>query len=1065
MKNNLILLVQCKKKNPLKIFLLMFFLSLLPYHLCAKLSQNVTHVSGMVVDMNQEPLIGVTILIKGTTIGTVTDFDGKFTLPVQNKKDVIVFSYIGYQSQEITYNGQKVLNIVMKEDQQTLDEVVVVAYGTQSKVSVTGSVSSIKTDEIKQAPAPNLVSTLTGRLPGLTTIQSSGMPGEEDFNMYLRGISTTNDQNPLILIDGVPRDNISMLDPNEIESVSVLKDASSTAVFGVRGANGVILITTKKGSSEKPSLSITAEFGRQTPTTEIHQVDSWDFAILRNQALKNDGLPAKYSERQIQLYRDGTSLLYPNTDWWDISMNSYAPQNRYNVNLSGGTDRVKYFVNVGMLNQGGIFKTESKEKLGYDPQFKLNRYNFRTNVDVKVNSWIKAGLNLAAYIDRQNKGGAKGSEDLFSANRGNPLFIYASMYRVPSIIPVKTQKGMGADYIDVPLVTDEGPSPYTSINHSGYMQYDKSSLNSSLFMDFDLSSITKGLSSKFMISFDTHAHTLTDGKKGVYTLKYDVIETKDEQGNYIDVPEYSGGDLPGHYVMEIAKRSSFDYMINMQWQVNYSRMFADKHHVSGMFLMQRDNKEAAGGSSDALLPYNVFGVSGRMAYRYNDRYLMEVNMGYNGSEQFSPEKRFGFFPAASLGWVVSNEPFWTISDAISNFKLRASYGKVGNDRIGSTRFLYLDNINMAGGGFAGSLGNGQRVTYSMVANPDITWETAYKQNYGLDLTFWNNMFKLTVDYYREKRNNILITQNTRPEVLGLTTSSLPKANLGKVENQGIEVDLSFNKRLNKDWSIYLKGNFSYNKNKVIDMDEVPLTDPERPYKYPYRDEGFSIGQPFGLLVDWESEGKGYFTSEEEIAASGLTYEGRAPRPGDFRYKDLNGDKIIDKRDEAPIGYGRIPRITYAASLNVSYKGLDVSLMFQGVAKTSTYYSSWGIFEYQAKIGSYFPLHLNAWTKERWKNGEEISYPALSTTASSSHRSNDYFIMDRSFLRLKNFEIGYTLPKAFVNKLHMQNVRAYLNGQNLFVWDKLPFDHFDPEQNGATVMPINRVINLGLNVTF
>lgn len=1026
-------------------------------------------VSGVVLDENGEPLIGVAIQVKGTTLGTVTDFDGNFNLNVPSSKSVLVFSYVGYNSQEVKIGNNKMLRVKMDVEDTVLDEVVIVAYGTQSKVSVTGSVSSVKADEIKQSPAPNLVSALTGKLPGLTTVQSTGMPGEESFKMYLRGAATTNSTDPLVLIDGVPRDNISSVDPNEVESISVLKDASSTAVFGVRGANGVILITTKQGTTDKPSLSISAEYGFQKPTREIHSVDSWDYAILRNQAMKNDGLGEykAFSQRQIDLYKAGTSIFYPNTDWWNIATKSYAPQNRYNVNLTGGTDRVKYFVNLGLLNQGSIFDTESKDKLGYDGSYKLNRYNVRTNLNIKVNDWIKAGLNMAVYINQINK-------PLTMSNgtvSDNPLYIYASIYETPSIIPGPlTTEEMGV-ISGLPItswaVTNAG-NPYSNINGRGRNNTDRSTLNSSLSLDFDFGWLTKGLSSRVMLSYDANGQSQKTAKRSLSAYRFNVTEEEDENGNIIDKPVFTLNSANDYVPLTHTKGSAYWYTINMQWQVNYARLFSNKHHVSGMFLMQRDNSEARSGDSDGLLPYNVLGFSGRAAYRYDDRYMFEFNAGYNGSEQFAPGKRFGFFPAASLGWVVSNESFMKKQKVISNLKLRASFGKVGNDKLGSSRFLYLDNyVVNTSGGFSGSLGNGGWINHALVANPDITWEVAYKQNYGADVSFLDNSLSFVVDVYRERREDILIQQRTTPTALGLPVNILPRLNKGVIENKGFELEGTYNKRINKDLSFLLKGTFSYNTNKVIEMDEVPMysEDPEHPYVYPYRQEGFPLGQPFGYRIDWDSPGKGYFTSKEEIEESGLVYEGVAPRPGDFVYKDLNGDGIINKKDEAPIGYGNIPKINYSATFSFSYKGFDISVLFQGVSKFSTYYSSWGVNEAMGATGGFFEIHKKAWTEERFKNGEEITYPALTASSSSSQKANDFFIMDRSFLRLKNLEIGYTFPQKWLKYVYMKDARIYLNAQNLFTWDKLPFEHFDPEQNGATTIPINKVINLGVNVKF
>ena len=1010
-------------------------------------------ISGNVKDKNGDPLIGVTVQVKGTNSGTITDFDGNYLLPNVSKKSILAFSYIGMVTQEIEVNGKSSINVVLRDDSELLEEVVVVGYSTQKKVSVTGAVAAISNDQIKQSPSANLVGSLTGKLPGLSIMQNSGQPGEEDFQLRLRGASTMNGQSPLILVDGVPREDLSLLDPNEIAAISILKDASATAVFGVRGANGVILVTTKIGEQEKPSLSVSAEYGIQEFTKNYEMMDSWRYATLYNQALVNDGLPIKYSDRQIQLYKDGTNPYYANTDWFDVMFKDRAVMSRYNANLSGSSKRVKYFVNVGMLNQGGMMNTESRSKLGYDPQFKLNRYNFRSNLDIRVVDWIKADLKIAGYIDKVGRPGSAAS-DQFQFFRKN--------YTMSPTVPVFPDESFGIP-MDA-LVSTYDSSPYGELNYLGYQTQDKSKLNTSLGFDFDLNKFVKGLSTKVLLAYDVNANSIIKGTKTGYNVyQLSILEQKDENGNIEDVYSLTSQNEYQKYQLSLNKSYSFSYSLNFQWIVNYMRDFG-KNNVGTMFVFQKDNGEAASGTSIDLLPYNRLGFAGRLTYRYADRYMGEFNIGYNGSEQFAKGKRFGVFPAFSLGWLVSNEDFMKDIKAISNLKLRASFGKVGNDKIGNQRFLYLDNntiVNRPPTIFYDTvLGNAQMVQEKLIGNPDLTWEIAYKQNYGIDLGLFNNNLTVTFDYFRENRKNILITRNTVPSILGNFQSVMPKANFGEVFNHGFELDIFYNKKVNKDWSYSIRGMFNFARNKIIFKDELNLGDD---YYCPYRGQGYSMGQNFGYLIDWDSPGHGYFLSKEEIADY-PEYSGIKPRVGDFVYKDMNDDDVIDEKDYAPIGKPSLPEFNYSLTLGFSYKGLDFSALLYGIGNSyNNYKGAMGIDETKSVFQNH---HLNAWSQERYEQGKEISYPALTTSGSSSLGHNDYFIRNRAFLRLKNLEIGYVLPKKLTKKIGISKLRFYANGQNLLTFDNLPFESVDPEQKTtSSVLPVLKVINFGANINF
>ncbi|SFB88380.1 TonB-linked outer membrane protein, SusC/RagA family [Algibacter lectus] len=1013
--------------------------------------QSTKTVQGTVTGTDGLGIPGVTVSVKGTNKGTITDLDGKYSLKKVSENAILVFSYLGMQGQEIPAAGKSIVNTIMQDDLDELDEVVIVGYGKQDKLSVTGAVASIKTEEIKQSPSPNVVGALTGRLPGLVAVQSSGRPGAEGYGIYLRGISTTNGSSPLILIDGVPRDNITQLDPNEIESVTVLKDASATAVFGVRGANGVILVTTRVGTTEKPSISFSYETGLQFLTYKTEMLDSWDYAAMRNQALVNDGYAPKYSERQIGLMKAGTSPFYPNTDWYDIMTNDFAPTTRYNVNMSGGNKRFKYFFNAGFLDQKSFYNALSKDDLGYDPQFKLNRYNFRTNLEIKANSWISAGVNLAGYLSKVNGTTAQASQ------------IYVGINSMTPVTPGPLSSAGWEEYgiTEGNPITPDGVSnqnPYALLNYRGYNSSESNNLNTTAYVNFDLGMITKGLSSKMMASFDTYSSSTLNGKKSYNSYQFDINEEQTLDGDIYDLIEFTPEQVPQFYPITLSKSSSFRYKTNLQWIINYNRTFNKMHKVTGMILAQRDNSEAASGSSENLLPYNYMGVAGRLTYGYKNRYLAEFNVGYNGSEQFAPGNRYGVFPAGSVGWVVSNEPFMKSLDFLSNFKLRASYGKVGSDNIGGTRFLYLDKMNVGTSGRITTISD-LFVTESLLGNPDITWEVAYKQNYGLNLAFLKNTLTLSVDAFKERRENILLTRQTVPEVTGLTTI-YPKANLGIVENKGYEIELGYRKQINKDFSLGIRNTFAYAKNKNVFADEASQGED---YYLQYRKQGLAIGQYVGKVVDWKSEGNGFYISEDEINQT--TYSGSTPRLGDLKYLDLNQDGNIGPEDNDLIGHSPVPRISYSSIINLSYKGFDLSLMFQGVAQATKNFTASGVWEY-GDPGYYFEYQKDNWTQERYDNGDAISYPALSSYRSNTnHTINSFFTTDVSYLRLKNVEFGYTFPNSLCENLGIKKIRIYTNGSNLATWTNNRFSHLDPEIGRSPLIPITRIFNFGVNVTF
>jgi TonB-linked SusC/RagA family outer membrane protein len=1025
-------------------------------------------ITGMVIDKHGEPLIGANVIESGTTNGIATDIDGNYVIDV-SPGATLVISYIGYISQDVEIGNRTNLRIMLEEESQSLEEVVVVAYGIQKKVSVIGSVSSMDTKNLRVNTTPSLTSALAGHIAGLTALQSTGQPGSDNSMLYLRGIATINGTNPLILIDGVERDNLRSIDPNEVESISVLKDASATAVFGVRGANGVIIINTKRGQEGKPNIAINVTQTFAAFTRLPKPLSSIGYLKLRNEALLNDDQSDNMFGQEIfdafadplhgldpadpDYDRDVIKrrFMYPNHDWYAETFKSWAPQTVINGNISGGTDKVTYFVSLGYIHQGGNLKVEPKSRLGYDPSMKMDRYSFRANLDYKISPTLKAFLNLGTYIERANQPGTAGYSN------GQMLDdIFAQVWQMSPITwgPV-APAGFGAPagslvpYTSLSYTNLLARTPYEVINRQGYILSTSTNLNTTFGMNWDLGVLTKGLSLSGMAAYDAVSGTTLNANRVDQKWNVNVDMTN-------DVLSFAEANQPTP--MNIGKSASSRYKINAQAKLDYNRKFG-LHDVGAMALAQRYFWESASGE----LPYNVVGVSGRITYNYDLRYFGEVNLGYNGSEQFAPSKRFGFFPAASAGWVVTNEDFLNDNTVFTFLKLRGSIGKVGNDQIGSARFLYQDNITLADGDIwsLNSLATNKIIREGLLGNKQIGWEEADKYNMGIDIHFFNDL-SFTLDLFQEYRRRILITRLSVPDLQGVPIGSLPKVNMGEVENKGFEVELAYNKKLTDDFTMQLRGNFSYNRNVQKDMDEVPRDDT---YTYKNRLTGYPIGQEFGYLVDWNKGG--YWTPDAISASDRIPYAFGNPRAGDFIYVDTNGDGEISERDMVPIGSGRIPRITYGFNAGIEYKGLGLYAFFQGVGqyyRSNTNMST--LYEY-SRGGSFVDYHRSAWTEERWRNDEKITYPAPAIGNNTNHVSNSFFIMNRSFMRFKNAELSYNLPHGILKLLNISNMRIFLTGQNIFTWSPgFRATDLDPESTDVPlVYPITRTFSFGANITF
>lgn len=1022
-------------------------------------------ITGKVLDENNQPMPGVTIIVDGTTNGTMTGPDGTFTLGGVPSGATVIVSCIGYTDQVLP-EGKSNYVVSLVPDSEMLEETVVVAFGQQKKLSVTGAISTVASADLRKTTSTRLDNALAGRVTGLTSMQSGGgQPGVDGATMYLRGAATTNGKSPLILVDGVERDNIRTIDMNEVESISVLKDASATALYGVQGANGVILIQTRKGQKGKAQLNISVDQSWTSFTKEPSRLHSWEYCELRNEALMNDSQAPEFSEETIAKFRnpllglDPSSPDYDNqvairkavycdNDYYRMYLKSNTPQTRANANISGGTDFVNYFVNVGYIHQGGNLNTESPDYLGYDPQCYMNRLSLRSNLDFHITKNLTASLNIASYAENVNMPAVG---DLY---RGYQSWMITDIiYQSQTILPISpgpvtdprfgdvSDGVVGYNYLD--------RSAYEIINRRGFHTNKRKNLNTQFSVNWDLGElVTKGLSVNGMAAYDTYNIGVLEGRKKeqVYNVR---VDYDSETLSYS-----SNGDKIEPLTMTSSRLSN--YQIYVQGSINYARTFG-KHNVTAMATAYRRFWEG----TSANIPYNVLGTAARATYSFDDRYLVEGNLGYNGSEQFAPSKRFGLFPSGSIGWIASNESFLKGNKYLTWLKFRASYGLVGNDSMGGLRFLYQDdNQIQSGNGFVQGLG-GKIVKEGLIGNKNITWELSKKMNLGVEIGLFKD-FRINVDYFTEKRDQILLRRRTVPSFQGVSSDYIPRVNMGKVDNHGVDVEVSYSHTFNRDFSISSRVNFGFNDNTVIELDE-PMRSEE--YAYQYHEEGFRLGQEFGYLIDWNSPGNGYFTSQDEID-NYYPYEfGGKPRVGDFVYKDVNGDGVIDQKDLSPIGYSTtVPGLNYGISLGLNFKGIDFNVLFSGLGRYSKYYSGQGVVEW-TKQGTYFDWTRNGWTEERYKNGEKITYPAISTSQTVSHTENDFFIQNRSFLRLKNIELGYTLPERFLSKVGVKALRVYVSGQNLFVWDNLRITHIDPEQNNSYGYPITKNVTLGLNINF
>lgn len=1022
--------------------------------------QNKRKISGRVTDIKGEPLIGVNVTVDGDANGSITNMDGLYEIFVTKKSVVLKFTYIGFKTSEIRTNAStNIYDVTLEEQVNELEETVIVGYGTQRKISNIGAQSSMKMEDIK-TPSASLTTTLAGRLAGVVAVQRTGEPGKDAADIWIRGISTPNTSSPLVLVDGVER-SFNDIDPEDIESLTTLKDASATAVYGVRGANGVILIKTKPGKVGKPTVSADyyESFTRFTKMVDL--ADGITYMNAANEAMRNDGIATKYTEDQIRNTIAGKDpYLYPNVDWLKEIFNDWGHNRRVNVNVRGGSEKVAYYASVSYFNETGMTVTD-KNINTYDSKMKYSRYNFTTNLNIDVTPTTKVEIGAQGYLGEGNYP-AISSADLYNAAMSISPVEYPKMFFVN-----------GEAFVPGTSTNNNFNNPYSQATRRGYDNLTKNQIYSNLRVTQDLDMLTKGLKLTAMYAFDVYneIHVHQDRAESTYNF-LDTSVPYDMNGQPILQRIYEGSN-----VLSYKQETSGNKKTYLEASLNYDRTFNDDHRVSALFLFNQQSKLLyPKGTLEDAIPYRMMGIAGRATYSWKDRYFAEFNIGYNGAENFSPKHRFGTFPAFGVGWVVSNEKFWQpLSKAVSFLKIRYTDGKVGNSEVSDRRFMYLDQMK-ENGDYGYKFGpNGTKWSGYETVNMavDLIWEESRKQDLGIDLKLFNDDLSIVFDLFKERRENILLKrEHSIPSFLGYNTSA-PYGNIGIIENKGFDGTIEYNKRINKDWVIALRGNVTFNKDKWI-QGELPEQKYEWMNQYGHNINGVKGYVAEGLFTQAEIDDMARWESlsdaNKAITPKPFASQFGTVKAGDIKYKDLNNDGQIDAYDQTYISRGDVPTTVYGFGFTVGWKDLSVGMMFQGVAGAERVLngSSVNPFNGGGGSGNLYSNIGDRWTEE--KPDQNAFYPRLSYGSETTSNINNFqkstwWVRNMNFLRLKTLQISYNLPKPWVNKVHLKNAAVYVMGTNLFTLSR--FKLWDPElntDNGASY-PNTTSYSVGINFTF
>ncbi len=995
-----------------------------------------TQVTGLVTDQAKEPLVGVTVSAVGTSNLAITDVDGMFHIDVPAQSSAMLeFSYVGFKKTQVKVNGSKLLNVMLEEEANEFNEVVVTGYSSQKKASIIGSIETINPTELKFGTTRTLSNNLAGKLSGVIGIQRSGEPGYDDSNFWIRGISTfSGNNNPLILIDGVARD-LNNVDVSEIESFSILKDASASAMYGVRGANGVIVITTKRGKIGAPQVRFHLEHSINEPTKMPEFLSAPDYMTLLNQLALQDGLAQPFTQLQIDRTRSGYDPdLYPDVNWVKAITKDYAYTTRGNLDISGGSDFLRYSIVASYFKETGILQQD--KSLLVDNATNNQQFNLRTNIDMDVTKTTMLRVNIGGYLNR------------FKKQRCNTDGAFGEAFRtLPFVHPARYSDGA------IPVISNRA-NPWRTVTQQGYDFITSSKLQTLFSVEQDLKMITKGLKAKALFSFDrwnrsSRGRTANPGTVFPAT-------GRDEEGNLIYSQFETGDESMGSY-------NNGEYgntNVYFEADVMYNRRFG-KMDVDAIMLY---NQQAYDDGN--IQDFRKQGIAGRLSGTYDNRYVAEFNFGYNGSENFAKGKRFGFFPSFAIGWLLSEEPFMEKTKKIFHkIKFRASIGQAGDDNIGGRRFAYLGTLYTDQEGYSWGT-TGQR-SYSGITEGDIgvdnlTWETVTKKNIGFELGLFN-MIDFNFDLFKENRKDIFMQRTIIPTQSGFVTS--PWANYGKVSNHGVEMTINVHKQWNKNWFTSAYGNFTYAKNKVIEKDEPEVL------KGTHRSQtGRSMNELWGLTAE-------RLFMESDFNADGSLKDGIPPQesvgavtlhPGDIKYVDVNHDGLITEEDEGYIGGTEDPRIVYGFGGVVSYKNIDFNFFFQGAGDMYRVIGGQPYF----LPGGGTTTEGNAYSyniDDRWTDNNKDPYafwPRLSYGPNvNNYRRSTWWKKDMSFLRCKTIEVGYTFPKAWFEKLYVKSCRVFVSGNNLFCLSS--FKLWDPElgTNDGLRYPMNRSVMFGIDVNF
>ena len=1008
------------------------------------LAQEQLNISGTVTDAAGEALIGVSVTVKDAKgLGTITNIDGKYNIKIQQYQ-TLVFSYIGYKPVSVLVKGdKKVIDVQMSEEKtNAIDEVVVTGLGTQKKLTVTGAITNVDVSQMKQFPSSNFTNALAGNVPGIIAMQSSGQPGKSTSRFWVRGISTFGaSASAMILVDGFERNNIDDLNIEDIESFSVLKDASATAIYGSKGANGVILITTKHGKAGKININVKGEASYNTRTITPKFIDAPTYANLLNEARVTRNLAPQYQPEELALIRSGLDPdFYPNVDWSKLLLKNGAMSYRADLSMSGGGNTARYFVSLSYVEDQGMYNTDETLRKKYDTNANYKRWNYRMNVDIDVTPTTIIKLGVSGNLNKRNSPGLGDQylwSELFGFNALSSPVLYSNGY-VPAY-------GNNIHQMN----------PWVSSTRTGYNEEWDNNIQTNVTVDQKLDFITKGLSFTGRFGYDTY------NSNHIYYRLWPAMyraNSRDSQGNIIwdklfeetSMSQTSGGDGSRHEFLEALLR--------------WDRTFDKLHNFSAVSRFTQDERiqtRNIGTDIKNSVSKRNQGLAGQLTYNYALRYFIDFNFGYNGSENFADHHRYGFFPAFSLAWNVAEEPLVKkVLPWLNMFKLRYSWGKVGNDNMGRFPYLYtLDYTPNIGYNWGSNLSSGTipGIHYTQMASPNVTWEVARKTDFGFDFVAFDNKFSLTMDYFHEKRTGIFIQRMFLPDITGL--ESYPWANVGAVKSKGFDGNFQYKDHIGEiNWTV--RGNITYSKNTILERDEE-----NNVYAYQYG-KGYRVNQQRGLIA------LGLFRDYDDIRNSPKQSWGTV-QPGDIKYKDVNGDGIVDDGDRVAIGATDTPSLIYGLGASVSWRGFDFNLHFQGAGKYTFLINSGAVNAF--RDGRWGNI-LQGITDNRWISSDisgtketenpNAPYPRLSYGYNlNNQQSSSFWLRNGRFLRLKNLDIGYTLPKPMVNTIHLESVRIYISGQNLITWS--PFKLWDPELDSSQrgqIYPITRSFTAGIQIS-